>query len=212
MISNKKRFIFVHIPKTGGNSITTALDQYSDDKLMYVRPNSDGMYDGISVFNKKFNKIRKHSKLNEIEQYYDLNKYFKFSVVRNPWDKILSWYFYHEKFNNIKNFDEFLDLIFIKKEVPKVSKDDISWYESQISFLKDKSGKINIDYIIKFENFSNDFEILCDKLKINKIELPHTNKSKNSEIDYREFYNEKQKDFVGEIYIEDIEYFKYKFD
>ncbi|MFW6219868.1 MAG: sulfotransferase family 2 domain-containing protein [bacterium] len=209
MVSEDKKFIFIHIPKTGGNSITTALRGYSEDNIDLTR--FDGVnYNGISLRTKRGG-VNKHAYLSEYEKYYNIKEYLKFSSIRNPWDKLLSWYFYHKKFEDIKNFDTFLDLIYIKKEVPKSSKNQIKWYSPQIYFLKNKSGVVCVDHVIKFENFQNDFNDLCSKLKIKKIDLLHINKSKNSEIDYREFYNEKQRDFIGEKFIEDIEYFNYKF-
>lgn len=209
MMSESKKFIFIHIPKTAGNAITTALKKYSNDEINLRRFDGEN-YHGISLWNRR-KEIRKHSLLVDYEKYYDLNKYFKFVSVRNPWDKLLSWYFYHKKTNQIKDFDDFLNMVFVKGKIPKNSKDDISWYGTQLSYLKNKKGEIIVDQVIKFENLQDDFNVVCEKIGIKKNNLLHLNKSENSQIDYKNYYTEKQRDFVGNIYLEDIEYFNYSF-
>ena len=69
MISHKHKFIFTHIPKTGGTSITRALN-----------PNA-----GIK------NKPLKEMPLKDKEDY------FKFTFVRNPWDRAVSMFFFRQK-------------------------------------------------------------------------------------------------------------------
>ena len=88
MISLQKRFLFVHIPKTAGNSIQSVLRDYSEDQLVALRKEQDGI-ERFGLRNPKY-KIKKHSMLSEyhdalgVEQF---RKLYKFTCVRNPWDR-----------------------------------------------------------------------------------------------------------------------------
>ena len=94
MISLQKRFLFVHIPKTAGNSIQSVLRGYSEDQLVALRKEQDGI-ERFGLRNPNY-KIKKHSMLSEYrdaledEQFRNL---YKFTCVRNPWDRMVSYYF-----------------------------------------------------------------------------------------------------------------------
>ena len=101
MISFQKRFLFVHIPKTAGNSIQTILRHYSEDEIVALRAEQDGI-ERFGLRNPKY-KIKKHSTLREYrdalgdKQFRNL---YKFTCVRNPWDRIVSEYKYPVIFGN----------------------------------------------------------------------------------------------------------------
>ena len=68
----------------------------------------------------------------------------------------------------------------------------------------------HIDYIGRFETFSDDFRSICQKLDIPIDCLKHGNKSSRDK-DYREYYNDKLYEKVYQIYRKDIQIFGYQF-
>ena len=80
MVSNKLKFIFTHINKTGGTSIASILDEYCENTR----------YKHQFVITKDYHPEWLPSAGMEEDCLYPLNSYFKFSVLRNPWDKLVS--------------------------------------------------------------------------------------------------------------------------
>jgi len=87
-------------------------------------------------------------------------------------------------------------------DVPKM-------FQTQLWWLKDQDGQVNVDYIIRFENLRSDFLNVSKILGIKKP-IPHRNKSKA--VDYKTYFDEESKDIVATFFKEDIEYFGYSFD
>jgi N6-adenosine-specific RNA methylase IME4 len=93
MISLRNRFLFVHIPKTAGNSIQSVLCDYSEDRIV-----TRGGQDGVERFEVRSagRELEKHSTL--ADYYRELGEetaagLFKFTCVRNPWDRMISFWF-----------------------------------------------------------------------------------------------------------------------
>ena len=157
--------------------------------------------------------------------------YFKFTFVRNPWDKMVSWYHYHKRRkwdfdswpwdkNNPPEFKEFIKQIYDESFDWKTlwkGRRGKSTYDQKVPlrvsnsymWLVDENGKLLADFIGRFENLQEDFDIVCDKIGIPQQKLPHKNKSKHKH--YTEYYDDETREIVAEKYAKDIEYFGYKF-
>lgn len=194
-ISHTHKFVFVHIPKTGGSSIEKFFNMYGvDNKGNNTVFNSDIMF-GNDSQHFTYKKILEKSNKN-------LLTYFSFSFVRNPWSREVSEFFWRKSWDT-----ELTNYTF---------KDYILFYNNktchglpQNTFVLDKDGKQLVDFIGKFENLQEDFDIICEKIGIPKKKLPYSNKSKHKH--YTEYYNNETKQIVAEKYAKDIEYFGYKF-
>src|SRR6185295_5940923 len=112
MLSTKHRFLFVHVPKTAGNSIQKVLQPYCDDAIVCNAPHHDGV-ERFEVRSKKYRTV-KHSTMGAYRLAYGdemLSGLFKFCCVRNPWDRALSHYFSPHRGKIEWNKGEFLKFV-----------------------------------------------------------------------------------------------------
>jgi len=201
MISFQKRFLFVHIPKTAGNSIQSALRDYSEDELVALRDEQDGI-ERFGLRNPNY-KIKKHSTLGEYrdalgnEQFRNL---YKFTCVRNPWDRMVSYYFTPTQSPETWDRKKFRGMI--SKAV------------SVADYLRLDQGKrdpfSNVDYIMRFENLADDFRTVCGTLGISPTTLPRYNRS--SREHYSKYYDDELRELVCARFAAEIERFGYIFE
>lgn len=199
MISNNKKFIFVHIPKSGGTSVNSALKEYCEfppELSPGVRNN-----DLPSIAYKKHTNIFDMKK-----EGIDIDQYFKFCIIRNPWDRILSLYFHRIQLISRtidlqeKTFNSWIRRVFLDEKTKR-------YWVNQVDYIS-IDGKLVMDHMIRFENLQFEWTDICKKLNIQK-ELPHEYKTdhKQSHI----YYNKKSKEIIHEMFIRDIEMLDYRF-
>jgi len=201
MISLQKRFLFVHIPKTAGNSIQSVLRDYSEDQLVALRKEQDGI-ERFGLRNPNY-KVKKHSMLSEYhaalgdEQF---RKLYKFTCVRNPWDRMVSYYFtptQNPETWNRKKFREIISKAVSVTEYLRLDRDE-------------ENPFANVDYIMRFENLADDFRAVCTALGISPSTLPQYNRS--SREHYSKYYDDELREFVRARFAAEIERFDYAFE
>lgn len=180
------KYVFIHINKTAGSSIEAALRLRFEHKTA----------------------VEKRSQIGERAWI----RAFKFSMVRNPWDRLLSMYFYRIKTNqtslgvNPIDFSDWVTLTLVEKSSKYFDQPDR--FKPQIDWLVDDTGQCIVDYVGRFENLHQDFREICSRIGVN-AELPHLKSSKSG--DYREHYTDDLATLVGEFYQRDIASFGYRF-
>jgi len=189
-LKNKKfGVIFVHIQKSGGSSI---IDFFN------VRKNHNKIYHDIEFI--KRNSLK-------------LNNFFKFVVIRNPWDRIVSFFHYHkQKTMNINFPTRTWEYIRNLNFTQFIRSSQFQYWSSRnniTNYIKYQNVPY-IDYYIDFNNLKKDFELIKKLTGINK-NLPHINKSKHDS--YQKYYrNAKNKDIIQCLFKEEIKFFDFKFD
>lgn len=139
---------------------------------------------------------------------------FKFTFVRNPYDKVLSHYKFRVKTNqtNLGNnpfdFNQWIELTYGKKDPAFYDKP--KFFMPQINWLTDQNDQVLVDFIGRFENLQQDFNIVCDYAGMERKTLPHLNKTKKTGS-YRDFYNESSREIITEHFRKDLDYFGYEF-
>ena len=212
LITNK--FIFIHIPKTAGTSIISALWSYKlniDPKIQQER----------------------HTTLRQLEPRLDTTSRFTFAFVRNPWDRILSLYSHViQKGKVIGDKLYYKDIGFNRWVIEELEQMQLTWG----SVLTQQGDWISpgVDFIGRFENVEDDFKKVCKKLdlrthprhkeqrywsKLNRKRaerdqrrtlLRKRNTTKHEH--YTKVYNDEAKSKVAELFAQDIEMFNHTFE
>jgi hypothetical protein len=209
IISHKYKFIFIHIPKCAGSSVSHCIRSslgYSNDlsnakkeDFLHFRVNSD--YGNCEDLNQ-------HEKYISISEYFkekgwNIDDYFKFSFVRNPWARRVSQFEYAKSEYERKgvrwakewsqmDFAEFLQ-----------KKDDL-----QFNWIS-QDGEISIDFVGKSENLQEDMGFVLEKIGIQPKKVWRRNKNKHKR--YQSYYNDELKQIVQNQSDVDINQFGYKF-
>ena len=102
------------------------------------------------------------------------DNYFSFTVVRNPWGRIVSVY-KHFNYHRIMSFEDFL-----KVEFPRLKKNRYYFIKPQVEYIFDKEGNQLVDFIARFENLQSDFEFIKNKLVLAISDLEVVNASMKS--------------------------------
>ncbi|WP_100655931.1 sulfotransferase family 2 domain-containing protein [Alteromonas flava] len=209
LLSINHSLLFVHIQKTAGTSLTRFLKQEICDLEAFLRP-----HDPLRFAQEKMGA--------------EFERYTKVGFVRNPFDRLVSWYsmitesgrllsdyemqknpgynkIWQTVLSQSSTFEEF---IFNCSDAT----DRSGWKPflyNQTDYLKTADGNIGADFIGRFENLSRDVERLCKIKGLTLVSLPHINKS--SHTDYRKYYSEEMRTIIEERFAEDLEYFGYEF-
>jgi len=160
--------LFIHIPKTAGQSIFSSLN----DKWNYVEH-------------------AKHDPLFLLERNNDTSQAFKFAVVRNPFRRTFSYYKHFNSVNGIEcKFDEFIN--FIKNNIPFPKTKMIPY--SQSFYCLNCNGDIGLDKIYKFENLHELEEDLNIKIPHKNKGIYHESEYFNS---YNSFEKDFVRDYYA---------------
>ncbi len=200
MISFQKQFLFVHIPKTAGNSIQSILRHYSEDEVVRLRPHQDGV-ERFGLRNPDYG-IKKHSTLAQYREALGeerLRRLYKFTCVRNPWDRMISFYFTPSQGVSDWNRKAFKKLVLKTPSVAehlRLGEDDPTPFG-------------HVDEIMRFESLPEDFRKVCARLEIPPATLPLYNRSTREH--YSKYYDSELETLVRERFAAEIEHFGYTF-
>lgn len=202
MIFDEKKVIFLHYPKTGGNSIQDALREYCTDKIITLGNHQDG-FERFEVRNESYKKLVKHSSL---QDYYnaigeDIYYYKIFITIRNPFDRMVSFYFSPHRGDVRYERNDFAQFI---KNVKPLEK--FIYLEETVSSRNQLYGNINF---LRFEHLNKDFMKITRELGIQGINLPHRNSSKRN--NYKSYYDKELINIILNIHKYEIALGNYSF-
>lgn len=206
MIIHTHKAIFLHIPKTAGSSIEVALNTTE-------QTNAGAIDEATGKFYPITTGREKHFDARAYRKHYGRKiwrNYFKFTVVRNPWQRIHSWWWNNKEVTGAVSlpFSEFVRTsLETSSPLPKSLRPQINWITSD-------NGEVEMDYICRFEDIESDFREVCRLIKAPLVELPRVlveNRNPASRRHYTEDYDAELVELVAAVYAEDISFFNYPF-
>jgi hypothetical protein len=247
IISHLHKFIFLKPRKVAGTSVEVALARHCGD---------DDIVTPISAFNPKWDEDQyahpgkkwpgygRHATLRRVRKQLgqDLwDDYFKFTIIRNPWDLVVSQYhwatrtdegnpykgavgrslkrFWTKPHRVRKNFwalSASMARSFLRTDVVNFEffvKHMLRYYEPNDRFYFDRSGSVEFDFLIRYEDLQDDFTSVCKRIGLPPSELPSLKtKSRQVRRHYSTYYNDRTRELVAKMYHRHIENFGYRFE
>lgn len=214
ILSRGRRYLFIHIPKTGGTSLALALEARAmkEDILLGDTPKARRRrhrVQGVAAAGR----LWKHSTLADLEGLVtreELADLFCFTLVRNPWDRLVSYYhwlraqsFDHPAVGRAKAQD-FAAFLRAPETLESLRASPAAHY------MRDGAGRERADCYIRLEHFAEDAAPLFAHLGF-RLDLPRVNRSERAR-DHRAYYDPALRDLVADTCAEDIARFGYRFE
>jgi hypothetical protein len=193
-------------------------EQIAEEKCMFVHIPKCA---GTSVRQSLFERQGGHPPLETFRTMVPpdvFDRCFKFTFVRNPWDRLVSAFFFLKKSDlkrnqrfarrNLSAYNDFDS--FVRQWVTRKSVWRFTHFIPQVHFICiDK--RLGVDFVGFYENLKEDFAIVAKKIG-RPTELREENRLGGREKDYRQYYNDETRNIVAEAYAEDIALLGYSFD
>jgi hypothetical protein len=204
IVSHAKQFIFFAVPKTGTHAVRELLSSHKgpDDWEQQI------------LFGEQLSPIPEIAKIQhghisaqQIMPYLDKaawESYFKFAIVRNPFDRFISICFFLNR-NNPKFLET--PLLWMKSAIVVPRFRERVLVKPQYLQLTDAQGSMAMDYVGRYEALQDSMDEICKRLQIEPVLLKKRNVSEHKQ--YREYYDDELKSAVEAFYQEDLTRFNY---
>jgi len=215
-LSNRYNFLFVHIAKTGGTSVRSALRRLQwRDPLFWLQWGC-GRIDHATG-HRIAAKLPRHAPVVAAQHMLPepiFNNLFKFAFVRNPWDlQVSSWHHLRrERPRLVKGVDTFDEFIRYKLDPERAAQFhfDVS-IRSQREYLVDLHDHIIVNFVGRYEHLASDYQAIDQRMGVTLPPLPEKRRARDR-ADYRQYYSDSLAEQVGNAFASDIEAFGYSFD
>ena len=219
LISHKKQFIFIHINKAGGTSISSLLAEYEEWRPLKTifraleRRYSSRKFKTFNCCGQTF--VANHASAAMVRRALGSEKYsryYKFAIVRNPWDREVSRYFFARKTpaHHLHALATQLDFgDFLRQRAERAIARQIGGY--QFKKVSDNNGNLIVDTVVRIEHLENEIKPVFEAIGIDPdLQIPHLNRSNHNA--YQKYYDNETVDLVSRFARDDIEHFDYRFE
>ena len=203
MVFHQHRCIHVHVPKTAGQAIKRCLGEGLFNNVVFPVHEPSA---GINGEHLTAIEMRSHDPDGLWEQY------FSFAIVRNPWDRMVSEFFWRQRMAprrvSFPDFEMFLDAV---EHGWDFEDTDLRHTLPQKSFVTDSEGRLLVDFLGRHENLHEDPLNVLEKLVLQRQPLPMVNNQYGREH-YSCYYTPAARDQVARLFKDDITFFGYEFE
>jgi hypothetical protein len=206
IVSHQHRYIFVPMPKTGTHAVRQALREHlgpDDIEQVGLFVNKRFPFDEIAQIK------HGHLSVRQVRPYLGdtvCDGYFKFSFVRNPFDRFVSYCAFMTRQYGAFERDPQAVMRRILFELRPL---DHVHFQPQHTLLEDAAGRIEMDEIGRVERMQDSYDAICARIGIPSRALEKVNASQRG--DYRQYYDQALIDGVAALYARDLELFDYSF-
>lgn len=207
LLSDKYNFLFIHVYKNAGTSITHALMPFAANQTQSLANRIIRSFGYSYLFGPR--PYPDHIRASELVEKLGRKKfdsYFSFAIARNPWDWQVSLYKFmlknvkhhqHHLVKRLGSFEAYVDLL-CSREITL-----------QKDFLVSGNGELLVDYVGRYENLENDFRQICSRIGVS-AQLPKKNVSNSTP--YQHYYTTETIEKIENSFRPDIEFFDYEFE
>ena len=220
LVSTDYKFVFVHIPKTAGTSVTQILTSYCVTapvtRLRRIARKLGLKQNPSKAF------FRSHDTASQVLRSFGEDvfaSYRIFSIIRNPFDHAVSHYTYLREFPKAKvatffsgvSFLEYLDFRLRSTSMSRMP--PFTRMKDQTSFVSDSNDQIIVPNLLHFENLANDIPRLISALKLPAMSLPHARRTKGRAGTLEKYYHSSEiEEKLRKLYARDFVNFGYPDD
>ena len=206
IVSHAKQFIFFAVPKTGTHALRELLRAHKDPDDWEQQI----LFGEQCLPIPEIAKIQHgHISAQQISPHLEAavwESYFKFAIVRNPFDRFISSCFFLNRKNPL--FIE-TPLQWMKSAIKAPQFRERVLVKPQYLQLMDAQGDIVMDYVGRYEHLQSSVDEICNRLQVETVLLEIRNASEHKQ--YREYYDDELKSSVEMVYQEDLKRFNYAY-
>jgi len=242
IISHRHKFIYLKARKVAGTSVEVALAEHCEDGDIlppvgrFDREWDEDEYDHPGGTQRGYSR---HSPLISVRKRVgrtSWDTYFKFSIVRNPWDLVVSQYHWATRpvtrtvgaslsrfWRYPRNIGKNVTSLGMSLARPVWKLEDVSfdffvahmlrYYPHNDPFYFDRSGSVGLDFLIRYENLQDDYTSVCARIGIPASQLPSLKtRSRAGRRHYSTYYDDRTRELVRKAYHRHIDHFGYRFE
>jgi len=194
VISERRKLLFIHIPKTGGSTVRQLLIQAVPDAKVCEKYHNDIHFAEAALGP-------------------SLADYYVFTFVRNPWERLVSWYSMMNQtpYGLPERRQAMLNVPFGTVIRESIGRNPHPFFtKTQLDYLVGANGERLVENIFRFEQFENECRRLIDLIGLGRPRIPHVNGTEHPH--YSTYYDAETRQIVAERFADDIEEFGYTFE